>query len=377
VDRIEARDEYTVVFRLKEPYATLLWNLSEGAIGIVPEGSGENFNQRPVGSGPFKLVRMVQGKEVVLERNDDYWGEKPRLRRVRFAVVPDTTTRALELRKGSADAAINALTADTVVALSRDSHLRVARGPGTIYQYLAINFNDPLLRDVRVRQALAHAINLEPMLKHLWRGMARPAVGILPPEHWAFSRLVREYPHDPKRARQILHAAGYREKNGVRFRLTIKTSTEEISRLLAAVLQQQLRDVGIALDIRTYEFSTFFSDITKGAFQLYSLRWVGGNEDPDIFEYVFHSSSVPPRRANRGYYSNPKVDALIDEARRELDQQKRKALYAELQRTLAEELPYIHLWYLDNVLVYSQRVRNVKLSPSGNYNFLKTVELTP
>ena len=115
---------------------------------------------------------------------------------------------------------------------------------------------------------------------------------------------------------------------------------------MVAVMQQQLREVGIALDIRTFEFATFFADVTHGAFQLYSLRWIGGNEDPDIFEYAFHSAKFPPNGANRGYYSNPKVDALIDQARREVDQNKRKSLYAELQLILAEQLPYIDLsWY--------------------------------
>jgi len=144
---------------------------------------------------------------------------------------------------------------------------------------------------------------------------------------------------------------------------------------MAAVFQQQLRDVGIVLDIRTYEFATFFSDVTHGEFQLYSLRWIGGNEDPDIFEYVFHSDKFAPNGANRSYYSNPRVDALIDQALRELDQSARKQLYAEIQRILADELPYINLWYQDNVLVHSKRVQRITLNPSGNYDFLKTASL--
>jgi peptide/nickel transport system substrate-binding protein len=129
------------------------------------------------------------------------------------------------------------------------------------------------------------------------------------------------------------------------------------------------------LDIRSFEFATFFADVTHGAFQLYGLRWIGGNEDPDIFEYAFHSAKFPPNGANRGYYSNQTVDALIDQARREVDQNSRKATYAELQRILAKDLPYINLWYLDNVLVHNKRVRNLQLNPAGNYDFLRTAEL--
>jgi peptide/nickel transport system substrate-binding protein len=377
IERIETPDDWTVIFRLKEPYATLPWNLSGGAIGIVPEGSKEGLKEKPIGSGPFRFVSLAQDRDVVIERNDDYWGEKPKLRRVRFVVVPDTTTRVLELRKGSADLAINALTADMVEDIRKEGKLVVEQAPGSIYSYLAMNLKDPVLKDARVRRALAYAIDRRPVLHYLWRDQAREAASLLPPQHWAYDAAVATYEYDPARARQLLDEAGYPAHNGVRFHLTMKTSTEETTRLLAAVLQQQLREVGIALDIRSYEFATFYSDVVRGAFQLYSLRWIGGNEDPDIFEHVFHSASIPPKRANRGYYSNQRVDELIDQARREVDSEKRRAQYAEVQRIVAEELPYINLWYLDNVVVHSPRVRNIHVSPSGNYEFLRTAELAP
>jgi peptide/nickel transport system substrate-binding protein len=375
VDHIEAADDYTVIFHLKQPFATLLWNLSGGAMGIVPYGSGSEISQQPVGSGPFRFVSAELDKEVIIERNDQYWNDKPRLQRVRFAVIPDATTRALELRKGSADVAINAFTGDMVLTLEKDSRLHVLHAPGTILGYLAMNTRDPILRDVRVRQALAYAIDRRPIIHYLLRDFARPAYSLLPPESWAYDADVPGYDYDPAHARQLLDSAGYRAVNGVRFHLTMKTSTEEATRLMAAVFQQQLHEVGIALDIRTFEFATFFSDITRGEYQLHSLRWVGGNEDPDIFEYVFHSSKFTPHGANRTFYANPQVDALIDQARGELDMDTRKQLYAEIQRLLADDEPYLNLWYLDNVMVASSRVRNLTLNPPGNYDFLRTAEL--
>jgi peptide/nickel transport system substrate-binding protein len=377
VDHIDAVDDYTVVFHLKEPESPLLWNLSDGAIGIVPAGSGDEMTRHPIGSGPFKFVSAETDKEVIVERNDEYWGDKAKLARVRFGVVPEATTQALELRKGSGDIAINSLTPDTVLTLAREPNLVVEQAPGTEVQYMGFNLRDPILKDVRVRQAVAYALDRRPMIDYLWRGQAKPARNVLPPQSWAYNRDVATYDYDPAKARQLLDAAGYPSINGVRFHVTMKTSTTESTRLIAAVMQQQLREVGIALDIRSFEPATFFADVTHGAFQLYSLRWIGGNEDPDIFEYVFHSAKFPPNGANRGYYSNPKVDALIDRARREVDPAVRKPLYAEVQRILAEELPYIDLWYLDNVLVHTQRVRNVKLNPAGNYDFLRTAELAP
>ena len=374
VSRIDVPDERTVIFHLKQPFASLLWNLS-GAAGVVPYGSGEDFNREPIGSGPFRFVRAQQDNFVLIERNPNYWGTPAKLDRIEFKVIPDATTRALELRKQSADVAINSLVADTVVTLERDRDLEVMQAPGSNYAYIALNLRDPILRDVRVRRAIAYAVNVQPIIHYLLRDEARPAYSILPPQHWAYDGDVPRYPHDPERARQLLDEAGYPAKNGVRFHITMKTSTEESTRLLAAVLQQQLREVGIALDIRSFESATFLADVTKGAYQIHSLRWIGGNQDPDIFENLFATASFAPKRANRTFYSNPRVDELIQEGRSTLDREKRKAIYDEIQQILAEDLPYINLWYLDNVLVHTKRVQGIQLGPAGNYEFLRTAEL--
>jgi len=377
VDHIDAPDDQTVIFHLKEPWAALLWNVAGGAgMGIVPYGSGSEMSRNPVGSGPFRFVQAEQDKEVVIERNDNYWGDKAKLSRVRFMVVPDDTTRALELRKGSADVALNSLPFDTVLTLEREPKLRVLHAPGTRLGYMAFNLRDPILKDVRVRQAIAYALDRQPLIHSLMRDSVRLATSVLPPESWAYDSDVPQYSYDPAKARQLLDAAGFPATNSLRFHLTMKTSTEESSRAMAAVFQQQLRDVGIALDIRSFEAATFFSDVVHGEFQVYSLRWLGGNEDPDIFGYVFHSASIIPNGANRQYYRNSRVDALIDAARTQSDQNARKQDYAEIQRILAEDLPYIDLWYFDNVMVHSARVQNLHLNPSGNYDFLRTAELT-
>ena len=377
ISQVDTPDESTVILHLSEPDSTLLYNLSEGAFGIVPYGSDKRFSRAPIGSGPFRFVSQEPDSYVNIERNDNFWGEHARVERVHFTVVPDPTTRALELRKGSADISPSgSLSSDTIGTLRHNPKLIVEQQPGTVLAYLTFNLRDPILKDVRVRQALAHAIDRGPILHYLFGDQGRLAESVLPPQHWAFYGDVMHYDYDPAKANAMLDAAGYkRAADGIRFHLLMKTSTEETTRLLAAVLQQQLHEVGIALDIRSFEFATFYSDVLKGAFQLYSLRWIGGNEDPDIFYYAFHSSSFPPKHANRGYYVNPEVDRLIDAGRQTTNQQDRKQIYAQVQRILAEELPYINLWYFDNVVVHTQRVQNLHLSAAGNYDYLTAVEL--
>jgi peptide/nickel transport system substrate-binding protein len=372
-------DEHTIFFRLKEPFAGFLWNLTNGGIGIVPHGAGKDFQHKPIGSGPYRFLSYSHEEELLLEANSDYFGGAPTSGRIRFMVIPDSTTRALELRKGSIDIAQNVLTPDFVMALAHVPHLRVAAVPGTNYQYIGLNLRDTVLQDKRVRKAIAYAIPREDIIRYYWRGLVTPASSLLPPNHWAYEPNVERYPYDPEKARNLLDTAGWKDPDGrgplPRFKLTFRTSTEESSRQVAAIIQQALKEVGIAVDLRSYEFGTFYADIVRGNFQIYSLRWIGGNNDPDLFERAFHSRGVSPKGYNRGRYVNPEVDQLLDYARQEPNQEKRCTAYSRIQKILAEDLPYISLWYMDTVCVYSRRLSEIELSPAGNFDFLQTLKI--
>jgi peptide/nickel transport system substrate-binding protein len=375
INSIKTPDDSTVIFHLKEPYASFMWNLTQGGIGIVSANAPRNLAQRPLGTGPFRFVSSRQDDEVVLDRNPNYWGTAPQIERVSFKIVPDATTRALELRKGSADILLNSLTADMVEVLRREGNLRIAREPGNSYQYLAFNLADSRLTPP-VRQAIAYGIDRQALITYLWRNMARPADSILPPENWAHAPDLQTYPHDPRKANELLDRAGLNPgSDGIRLHLVMKASTDQTARELAAVLQEQLRQIGVALDIRTFEFATFYADLTKGSFELYSLRWVSGNDDPDIFDYCFDSRKFPPAGANRGHYFNPEADRLIEHARVSPNRDDRRQDYIELQKILNRDLPYVHLWYMDNVSVYNRRIQNLRLAATSDYNFLTTIEI--
>ena len=378
ISAVDTPNPATVVINLSQPDPALLWNLCNGGVGIVPYGSSRDFWKHPIGTGPYRFVSQEIDRDVVLERSQNYWGPPPHIDRIRFAVVPDATTRALELQKGSADVAVNALSPDMVTALKRSSNLVVDDGPGSEIVFLAFNLRTPYLKDVRVRRAIAECIDRHLIIHSLLRDQARTAESLLPEQHWAWTGDTAKYPYDPAAANALLDAAGYkRAPGGIRFHIGMKTSTDETSRLLAAVLQNEFAQLGIALDLRSYEFATFYSDLTRGAFDIAPSRWIGGNENPDIFRWTYSADSFPPHGGNRGFYANPAFDALLSDAAGTLDQNRQRAEYAQAQQILARDLPTLDLWYLDTVIVHTRRVQNVQTSPSGDFEFLRTASLTP
>jgi len=388
ISSVNSPDPLTVIFHLKKPRASFLWDMARPAIGIVPKGSATDIRLHPVGSGPFRFVSMTTDEEVDLDRNPDYYGYtngspavaadgKP-VEHVRFRVVPDAVVRALELRKGSADiGGVNSLIPDMVVALKKDKNIAVDDEPGTALVYIAFNFSDPILAHREVRQALDYATDRASIIRYLLHGQARIAWGVLPPNSWANNPNLHPRPYDPARAEQMLDAAGFRRgPDGVRFHLTLKTSTDEAPRLLGETLADEWKKVGVALTLQPLESATFFSDINHGSFQMYTLRWLGGNNDPSFFQFVFSSAHMPPNGYNRGHYSNPEVDTLITQASTEMDREKQKAIDWKIQEILYDDEPYLNLWFNDTVCVYrSDRVMNVNLDPTGDYNFLMDVRL--
>jgi ABC-type transport system substrate-binding protein len=371
---IEAPDAATVIFHLSQPYASFTGNLIPSAIGIVPANAGADFSRHPVGSGPFRFVQQSQDEEVLVEHNPEYFRGAPQLARVRFRVVPDAVVRALELRKGSADLEMSSLSPDIIPVLARQPDLAVTERSGTNLTYLGFNLEDSALAHRELRKALAFATDRDALIRYLLHGQAKPADGVLPSDHWAAERNVALYPYDPAHAAQLLDTAGFpRKQNGVRLHLTLKCSTDEQARLIGAALQEQWRRAGIELELRPLELATLFSDVARGNFQITYQRWVGANTDPDFFEYAFSSRRFPPDGANRGHYRNPRLDTLTDQIRMEMNQEKRRALCSEAQKILAEDLPYLTLWFNDVLSIHRRSMGELQLSSTADYNFLSVL----
>jgi peptide/nickel transport system substrate-binding protein len=379
IERIETPDPRTVIFRLREPFAPFLLSLT---MGIVPEKTasetGSDFSRAPIGTGPFLLSGRTEGDAYTLTANPHYFGGTPKLAHLIFRIIPDNTVRFLELRKGTVQLIMNGIELDYLPLVRKDPNLKLMTGPGVNYSYIGFNLKDPILAKRAVREAIAHAVDRRSIIHYLLRDTAHRATGLLSRLNWAYNPEVPTYNYDPARSRALLDEAGYPDPDGdgpaPRFTLTFKTSQDELRKRIAAALQQQLKEVGIEIRIRSYEWGTFYGDIKAGNFQLYTLSWVGITE-PDIYYYIFYSKNVPPYGANRGHYDNEEVDTLLSNARVELNLETRRRDYAKVQAILAYDLPYVSLWHYDNVAVMQKNVRGFVLDPSGGLFSLKNVWL--
>jgi len=371
---IELAGPHLLRFHLKEPHAPFV---EQFTLGIVPQRSPPD-TRPPPGSGPFMLESVEPGEEITLKGNPAYWESQPSLAGVVFKIVPDAMVRALEFKQGAVDFMQNDLEPDMLPWLKNLADTEVSAHQGTTFQYLGINLTHPILRKLEVRQALAHAIDRESIIRHLLKGAAVAANGLISPLNEAYDDSVRVWSYNPAKAKQLLDQAGFPDPDGdgpmPRFRLSYKTTNLDLRRRIAEALKEQLLQVGIELEIRSYEWGTFFSDVKKGNFHLYSLAWVGVG-DPDIQYQIFHSASVPPNGDNRGHYANPQVDRLLDQGRITLEPSARKRIYGEAQRLIAEDLPYVPLWWQKNIIAKRTNIHGFIPYPDGDLISLKNVTL--
>lgn len=367
VASVEADGPYDLRLVLREPFAPILSCLT---VGILPEGTPPNASP-PVGCGPYRLKRWERGQWLVFEANP-YAEAPPASTTLALKIVPDPVVRALEMRRGSVDLEVNDLPPDSLAYFQAHGY-QVLRRPGSSYAYLGLNLSRPPLDRQGVRQALALAIDREAVIQNILRGFARPASGLLPPEHWAYEGSVPRFPHDPRQAAALLDREGLAPgPGGVRFALTYKTSQNKVSQQIATAFAQDLAAVGVLVRIQSLEWGTFYGDVQRGDFDLFALTWVGVT-DPDGFRLRFDSAAVPPEGFNRGRYANAEVDRLVREGALAFDVARRRALYARVQQILAGDLPYLSLWWPDAVCVAKPGVTGIRLPPDGNFSFLSGV----
>lgn len=363
VRTMQVVDARVLDFVLEEPDLLFPGRLSIGILPAALIAKGHAFNTHPVGSGAFGFIKWPDEGHLVLKRKGDGL-------RVDFIAVKDPTVRVLKLMRGEIDMLQNDLPPELIDYLSKRPGIHVERAPGSKFAYLGFNLDDPVSGNLALRQAIAVGIDRDAIIRHVLGGAARPATSLLPPDHWAGNPDLVPPKYDPERARTILSEAGLTGAH--RPELVYKTSNDPFRLRIATILQQQLARIGVDVSLRSYDWGTFYGDIKAGRFQMFSLMWVG-IKLPDIFRYVFDSKSVPPNGANRGRYRNPEVDRLIDRAEGADERAEAVGDYRALQATIMNDLPYVPLWYEDNVFIHRDMVMGYRIAMDGNFDGLKLV----
>lgn len=385
IKSVEAPDPKTLIVTLTKPWTGLLSNLVP--VAIIPKDSYESQKTHPLGTGPFKFKSYDSSQQVVdVEANAEYWEGAPFLPQVRVRVIADTNALQAELRSGRVDLAPlpTSLSPDAVKLLGEAPNLQVLQFTGSNVNLLTLNCSATPLDNVRVRQALAYAIDREGLIRDLLLGQGKLAHSILPEESWAYHP-GQVYTFDPAKAKQLLDEAGYRDPDGdgpqMRFPkpVVFKVSGSSVAaKNYAGVIQNYLKNVGVPVDIQTAELNTLFDELRRGNFQIFYGQWVGGNQDPIFFKDLFATSEIPTEaRAsrNRSRYSNAELDKLLDEAVNTFDRTKAKELYRQIQDLVSRDAPVIPLWYQANIVIAKDNVKNINVDASGDWGFVRHVQV--
>jgi peptide/nickel transport system substrate-binding protein len=289
-----------------------------------------------------------------------------------------------ELQSGRVDIAPmpTSLSPDAVKRLEQDPNLQVQVFPGSNLVLLTINTTSAPLDNVKVRQAIAHAVDRETLIKNLLLGFGKIAHSIVPEESWAYSS-GQTYAYDPAKAKQLLDEAGFPDPDGdgprMRFQKPViyKLSGSSMAgRQYASVIQNNLKAVGIPVDIQTAEQTTLLEELRRGNFQIAYTQWVGGNQDPIFYKDLFATSEIPTQtRAarNRSRYSNKELDALIDEAVKTFDRQRGRELYVKIQDIVSRDVPVLPMWYQSNIVIARKNVQNIQVNASGDWGFVRNL----
>jgi peptide/nickel transport system substrate-binding protein len=380
---VEAPDAKTVVVTLTKAWIGLLSNLVP--IAIIPKDSYESQKTHPVGTGPYKFVHYDNAQQVVdLEAFPEYWEGAPQIQTVRVRVISDMNALQAELQAGRVDIAPmpTSLSPDAVKRLEQDPKLQVKAFPGSNVVLLTLNTTSAPLDNVKVRQAIAYAIDRDNLIKNLLVGFGKIAHSIIPEESWAYTP-GQTYSYDPARARQLLDEAGFKDPDGdgpkMRFEkpLVYKLSGSSIAgRTYAGVIQNYLKAVGIPVDIQTPEQNTLFDELRRGNFQISYSQWVGGNQDPIFYKDLFATSEIPTQERasrNRSRYSNKELDQLLEEAVSSLDRQRTLELYHQIQDIVSRDVPVFPLWYQSNIVLAKKNVDNIQINASGDWGFVRSL----
>ncbi len=346
IDAVNVLDEHTVEFKLKEPFAPFLSNLAyPTGLVVSPEEVkkyGKEFGRHPSGTGPFKFAEWQSGQRVVVERNPDYWDTAPALEAVVFRPITDANTRVAEMMAGGLDVMVE-VPPDNLATFKQDANFAVAEQAGPHVWFTILNAKSGPFADKKVRQAANYAVNKQGLVDNVLQGSATVAAGPIPPAFNWVENKTEPYPYDPEKAKALLAEAGASNPE-IRFYVTEGGSGMLDPITMGAAIQADLQAVGFKVKIETYEWNTFLGRVNPGLggkADMAEMAWM--TNDPDTVPYLTLRSDALPDKGgfNSGYYSNPKVDELLEKARSSTDQTERGKLYGEVQSIVHDDAPWL------------------------------------
>ncbi|QUH18775.1 glutathione ABC transporter substrate-binding protein [Alkaliphilus sp. B6464] len=365
-DGIEILDDYTIRISTIEPFAPLLAHLAHTGSSILNEKAvteaGDDYGLNPVGTGPFRFKSWVSGDEITLTKFEEYYGEKAKVEEVKFKNIVEATNRRINLETGEIDIAYDILASD-IKSVEENKELTLYRDANLSTSYIGFNVQNKPFDDVRVRQAINYAVDVDLIIEAVMEGVGQQSNGPLGPNVWGSNQELQPYEYNVEKAKELMKEAGL--ENG--FKTSIWTNDNKIRMDIAEIVQSQLKAVNIDVEIKVVEWGQYLDGTGNGEHDMFILGWTTVIEDPDYGLYALFHSSQFGDVGNRTFYSNAKVDELLDKGRVETDPETRKAYYLEVQKIIRDDSPWIFLNIGQNLTGTRSKVKGFSQHPTGHH----------
>ena len=366
VDNVEVLSDYEVQITTTAPFGALLHHLSHTAASILNEKAvteaGDNYGQKPIGTGPYMFVKWDAGDRVVLKANEDYFRGAPVIKNLVFRNITEGTNRTIGLETGEVDIAYDIEPID-VAAIENSADLKLTQEPSLSMAYIGFNMNKEPYNNQKVREAISHAIKVDDIIDAVLMGAGDRANSPIGPKVFGYNPNAKEPVYDVELAKQLLAEAGY--PNG--FKTSIWTNDNPVRVQICQILQAQLMEIGIEMTIDIVEWGAYLDGTARGDHDMFILGWVSVTGDADYGLYAILHSSTHGGAGNRSFYANPRVDELLDMAKSSTDAEERKALYAEAQEIIQTDLPIRTLYYQYQNAGMQNNIEGFNLHPAGHH----------
>lgn len=363
VDTATAIDDYTVKVVLKYPSAPFLAAMTAVASSVVNEKAvkdgGDTYGMNPVGTGPYKLVEWKQGVSVTLERNENFHGDKPVYKQIVLKPIPEGTNRTIELESGNVDIAFDIPVTD-ISRVESSSDMKMYTTEGTNIRYVGFNCEAKPFDNVKVRQAIAMAIDVPALVKAINRDTAKVTNAPFSPSLMFYQDEIDAHEYNPAKAKKMLKEAGCENLS-----FTILTDERKEYMDIATIVQAQLKEIGVDVKIEVLEWATYLSRVYAGECQMYIIGWSCQTPDPDTVVYSTFHSSMKGNGGNMSFYDSKEADRLLELGRTTADYEGRKKVYFDLQKLLINDRPWIYLWVAQFFVGTSNNIESMTLDQVG------------